>query len=895
MASDISKRRLSLQVVSTPTSISRSPKNNSAPPSALRRQHTVPTVDRKLTSSTGQMGSEYRRKSANKLKGKTKPGGTPEKSGTPSAEEESQSPYRNVIWNEDIEKLQIKEEDLKQVHEQKKQSPGGAQKVNKVTVRKLKPASEWNKPKPKVVTVARPAPPDAPLKPMDVSGFAGPRYDDVGNVIPHSILGNYDDFHKEAVTRGDLLDLPAPKDPGFQTSTPTVKYERKKKVTPVRANESKALDNWQQKMRERKKQQGYISSLLRKNPEDLAMNAADNYRKIQEERYIIDRTIPALDYGKGYRVGSEFWKQQERFGDDISGIHMTLTQSERGYPRPIEHVGIPQGVRNEKGWHWSPTHTTPVHYPWHKAQYLAERKSELQPIIDELDPHQPEFDALEVVGSNQPRVRQERQETELEFTDILDKYPDEDEENEENLDPLRNHPDVHPEPIFGPSINFAGQPARWTGDGYSFQDQVGIEARVTFEAYAKDRVTSYLYIVNDGTTAVYYDWKKVPKDNPFDLVHQNVQRFYFNNSSGVILPGETMKFPFVFKSPSAGVFHEQWRFETRPTLCGGAALIVTLRGIALQEDKFLKEREELERDLQQKQAEQMVRQVMFDIISGIKTPDRPSSPVDNYITEEEIFARNNPKLHYNFTLVQQLKQVYLEMVPEEEREGRIWDLSVEDLKEDLLDMDEDDERKENFLHQLNTNISKMAYTPHNPVKKNLYKVGYQLLLEAVDKMVSQSMQIRQVMGLPERELIVLPEDLSDSRSKSKAENKVKAPPEKGGKAPAKKDEKGAKGKEAAKAEPKGKTPQPPPKKTPSRGPSATPGPGSMMAESRERTMTTPTSVPHSPIPDSDPVLYRKYKEKLYTQTTVIMADTLQKMEDVFEDVLCSEDKPPLSL
>lgn len=55
-----------------------------------------------------------------------------------------------------------------------------------------------------------------------------------------------------------------------------------------------------------------------------------------------------------------------------------------------------------------------------------------------------------------------------------------------------------------------------------------------------------------------------------------------------------MKFPFVFKSPNAGVFTEQWNFETRPTLCGGASLIVTLRGIALQEDKYLKQREELE-------------------------------------------------------------------------------------------------------------------------------------------------------------------------------------------------------------------------------------------------------------------------------------------------------------
>ena len=41
--------------------------------------------------------------------------------------------------------------------------------------------------------------------PFDISGFAGPRYDDNGNVIAHSILGSYDDFQTEAVKRGDLL------------------------------------------------------------------------------------------------------------------------------------------------------------------------------------------------------------------------------------------------------------------------------------------------------------------------------------------------------------------------------------------------------------------------------------------------------------------------------------------------------------------------------------------------------------------------------------------------------------------------------------------------------------------------------------------------------------------
>lgn len=52
----------------------------------------------------------------------------------------------------------------------------------------------------------------------------------------------------------------------------------------------------------------------------------------------------------------------------------------------------------------------------------------------------------------------------------------------------------------------------------------------------------------------------------------------------------------------------------------------------------------LQRDLQQKQAEQIVRNILHNIINGIKIQDRPPSPVDAYITEEEIFSRNNPKV-----------------------------------------------------------------------------------------------------------------------------------------------------------------------------------------------------------------------------------------------------------
>ncbi|XP_041376567.1 MYCBP-associated protein-like isoform X3 [Gigantopelta aegis] len=844
---------------------------------------------------------------------KGKRDGTPEKSRTPSQEaalDENRSPSRTYIWNEEIEKLQIKEDELKKLYDPK--PPSESRKtpvVASVVVRKMKPATEWDKPKPKIVTVAKPAPPNAPVKPLDYSGYAGPRYHHDGSVVPHSILGSYKDFHREAVKRGDLMDLPFPRPDDAEDEVPTVKYEKKpkqQKTGQMKANENNALINWQMKMRERK--QGYISKLLQKNPEDLAMNQADNFRNIQEKRYIIDRTIPLMDYGKGYRVGSEFWNQQEQFGDDIKGIHMTLSQTQRGYPPPVEHVGIPQSVRKEKGWTWSPNYSAPVHYPWHKAPYYETRRKQLQKVIDDLDNHEPDFDGLEVIGQNPSRdVCSESFNSQFGEEKRMQGTPPAEQ------DPLRDYPDVHTPPIFGPSLLFAGQPARWVGNSHSFRGEIGIEARVTFESYTGDRVMSYLEIVNDGTTSVYYDWKQIPRENPFDLVQARIQRFYFNNSSGVILPGETMKFPFVFKSPNAGVFTEQWKFETRPVIIGGADLIVTLRGVALQEDVYQPDRILLEQELFKKQAYQISQEILMELVNSIQIPVRPPSPIDAYITEEEIFTRNNYGLYYHHETVESLKEMYIQLYPEEERDGKFWDLCIQDLKELVGELDEDDERKEAFITKINESVAKMSFSPKEPIKDRLYSVGYQLLVETVDEIVGQSMLLRQVLGLPEKEWDdMLESDLNTRASKgataprkqipsvgeSDSESKRGKPLDKS--KPDPKDKKGAPGKDPKAAKGGKETPKGDSKvktgsamkKTPTRGTSITPAP--VVTPTGELT-SSPDSPPPSPILDVDPLVEKKYKEKLYTQAYLIVSETMEKMDSALGGILDKSDQKELKL
>ena len=102
-------------------------------------------------------------------------------------------------------------------------------------------------------------------------------------------------------------------------------------------------------MIERKRVQGRISKLLNKAPGELVQSSADSYRARQEQRDVIDRAIPSIDYGKGYRVGSEFWRQYESIGDDIGGLKMSLKVSERGQPADVSRIGKPTLIKEEAG------------------------------------------------------------------------------------------------------------------------------------------------------------------------------------------------------------------------------------------------------------------------------------------------------------------------------------------------------------------------------------------------------------------------------------------------------------------------------------------------------------------------------------------------------------------
>ncbi|KFQ83299.1 MYCBP-associated protein, partial [Phoenicopterus ruber ruber] len=809
--------------------------------------------------------------------------------------------------------------------------------------------------------VAYPAFPKAPREPLS---FSGPGlFDGCEEILPHHILGSLQEFKMEALARGNtqIADFIEVSRQDVTAAALKEKHggDKKKKVHHTPLAEHKALQNWNRNMAIRKKQEKYLGEILQRPENELLMSISEDYRQIQEERDLIDRSLPALLPGKGYRRGSEFWSQPERIGDELTGLTMTLTQRERGYPEPVTHVGKPRTVRMETG--LKPPKRIPFHLTWDKSLFLKHRRQELKSILEELDFYKPDLDGLEVIGKGQP------------FTSVsAEPFPHSAaSEESETLDSLRDYPDVVPEAVLGPSLDFCGQPARWINCIASCRDEIGIAARLTFETLAGEKAESSLTVSNDGTAAVWYNWMRLPQQIPSrETRGKRMQCFYFDTRPGVILPGETRKIFFLFKSERAGIFSESWEFRTHPLLLGGALLQVTLWGIAVYEDKFADLREKLETDLATREGAAIVEESLKELLVRIRTPERTPSPVGAYLTEEELFHQKNPELHYQHRVVKQLHELWRqhmtvpsaveEKVPsgqkstaedmqyqestsealpsqssttevpgwrntleearsqmtnvEEEEPGPSgWNLSFEDFKQVVTPVPSrstgwerrlrssaprtlcflsrqaiksipKEEQREAALTQLNKAALELCVEQRPTQSDLLYQTCLQLWRETIDGLVSRSLKLRSLLGLPEKDTYVhdVPEETVEVKQ-----------PIKGGKedrVTARKEERrsvGGKDKEGKKRTTKaaGKE-QPSSRKLKVKDENKLkPSTSSQEVKEGAQPVEAVTADRVEPPQEQvDPILFGTYQEKLYIEVYGLLDSMVSKMVSLFEEL-----------
>ncbi|KAM9639077.1 MYCBP-associated protein isoform 1-T1 [Morphnus guianensis] len=847
---------------------------------------------------------------------------------------EESEPVSCVLQGDDIQALAIKVEDLEKLHAPHLPHDAGRIPVRKkYLVRKYRPRETK---KAAHLLVACPAFPKAHREPLTFSG-PGLFGDGCEEILPHHILGSLQEFKMEALARGNtqIADFIEVSHPVVTAAALKEEHggEKKKNVHQTPLAEHKALQNWHRNMAIRKKQEKYLGEILQRPENELLMSISEDYRQIQEERDVIDRSLPALLPGKGYRRGSEFWSQPERIGDELTGLTMTLTQRERGYPEPVTHVGKPHTVRMETG--VKPPKRIPFHLTWDKSLFLKHRRQELKSVLEELDFYKPDLDGLEVIGKGQP------------FTSVsTEPFPHSttSQESETLSDTSRDYPDVVPEAVLGPSLDFCGQPARWISCTTSCRNEIGIAARLTFETLAGEKAESSLMVSNDGTAAIWYNWMRLPQQIPSrETKGKRMQCFYFDTRPGVILPGETRKFFFLFKSERAGIFSECWEFGTHPLLLGGALLQVTLWGIAVYEDKLADLREKLESDLAAREGATIVEESLKELLVRIRTPERTPSPVGAYATEEELFHQKNPELHYQHRVVKQLHELWRqhmtvpsafeEKVPsgqkstaedmqfqggtsealpaqssttevpgwkntlqearsqmmnvEEEEPGPSgWNLSFEDFKQAIKSIPEVEQREE-ALTQLNKAALELCVGQRPTQSDLLYQTCLQLWRETIDGLVSHSLKLRSLLGLPEKDTYVdvVPEETVEVKQ-----------PIKGGKedrTTTRKEERrsfGGKDKEGKKRTTKtaGKEKEECPSsrklkvKDEKKLKSST---SSQEVKEGAQSVEAVTTDRVEPLQEQvDPILFATYQEKLYIEVYGLLDSVVSKMVSLFEEL-----------
>lgn len=65
------------------------------------------------------------------------------------------------------------------------------------------------------------------------------------------------------------------------------------------------------------------------------------------------------------------------------------------------------------------------------------------------------------------------------------------------------------------------------------QKHVGIAARMTFETLEGQKTSSELTVVNNGTVAIWYNWRRQSQPDSFQGLKRNrMEQFYFNNREG---------------------------------------------------------------------------------------------------------------------------------------------------------------------------------------------------------------------------------------------------------------------------------------------------------------------------------------------------------------------------
>lgn len=208
------------------------------------------------------------------------------------------------------------------------------------------------------------------------------------------------------------------------------------------------------------------------------------------------------------------------------------------------------------------------------------------------------------------------------------------------------------------------------------------KSHLYMENYAETSASNDVIVTNNGSSAVFYEWKKYTRGDFIKSKRNDiVTRFYCHYNRGMLLPGESKRFLFTFTSKKVGIFTEEWDLHTDPLVVKPISQLV-LTGRAFETDKMIAQRYFFEKEFSKRIVLHTTEEILGDIIRNVRTPTPPPPDFfDSKQCQEQFEAKNRKEKVWHteevMILFRELEQSVKSLVGEDLEQ---WDLSLDHLR-----------------------------------------------------------------------------------------------------------------------------------------------------------------------------------------------------------------------
>ncbi|CAL1533791.1 unnamed protein product [Lymnaea stagnalis] len=221
-----------------------------------------------------------------------------------------------------------------------------------------------------------------------------------------------------------------------------------------------------------------------------------------------------------------------------------------------------------------------------------------------------------------------------------------------------------------PSLMVGDTALTWSTDHRRPDKPLVIELGCTAEL-GRNAISS-LTMTNTGPTVIRISWVKKEHQDKLGLSKYITTRFVFDSEARSILPSESFRISFAYRSIQLGYYSEDWQMVTRPILENGERIIVRLWGITVATDSFKEERNVVDAVIKRREALTIVRKGLDELLEILPTKEVifREKRVLPALLGPDLFLYRNPRLNYMTTEVYRLGKLVEMAEAKKERPGK---------------------------------------------------------------------------------------------------------------------------------------------------------------------------------------------------------------------------------